>query len=154
VLDSALLDDIERRRVDDDLVQTGFDEPTGEVLDLLACLDEEVPAGRDLDGDAFARVAGPDVQARVARAAVDRPERRGSQYRNEYTGRRGETNRKLRSEWNPARIVSRVPYLTKSEAVGARRCGLYFLLAIHTTPMVVRTVPISTRILESPTVQI
>ena len=78
ILDSALLDDVERRRVDSDLVQTGFDEPTGEVLDLLACLDEEVPAGRDLDGDAFARVAGPDVQAWVARAAVDRPEQRGS----------------------------------------------------------------------------
>ena len=77
ILDSAFLDDVERRRVDDDLVQTGFDEPTSEVLDLLACLDEEVPAGRDLNGDAFTRVAGPDVEPRVARTAVDRPERRG-----------------------------------------------------------------------------
>jgi len=74
ILHSALLDDVERRRVDNDLVQTSFDEPTGEVLDLLACLDEEVPAGRDLDRDALARVAGPDVQAWVARAAVNRQE--------------------------------------------------------------------------------
>lgn len=32
--------------------------------------------------------------------------------------------RKLRSVWNPARIVSLWPYLERSEAVGARRCGL------------------------------
>ena len=57
--------------VDDDLVVAGLDEAAGDVLDLLAGLDEEVVAGRDLDGDAGARVAGPDVEARVSRAAVD-----------------------------------------------------------------------------------
>jgi len=78
ILDFALLDDLERGRVDHDLVQTGHDQPAGEVLDLLARLDEEVPAWRHLDCDALARVACPDVQARVARAAMDRPERRKS----------------------------------------------------------------------------
>lgn len=41
------------------------------MLELLPRLDEEVVAGGDLDGDAAARVAGPDVEARVAGAAVD-----------------------------------------------------------------------------------
>lgn len=67
----ALLDDLEGALVDDDLVVAGLDEAAGDVLDLLAGLDEEVVAGRDLDGDAGARVAGPDVEAGVARAAVD-----------------------------------------------------------------------------------
>jgi len=75
ILDFALLDGLERGRVDGDLMQTGFDQPAGEVLELLARLNEEVPPGGYLDGDAFARVARPDVQARVARAAVDRPKR-------------------------------------------------------------------------------
>lgn len=64
-------DGLEGAVVDDDLVVAGLDEAAGDVLDLLAGLDEEVVAGRDLDGDAGARVAGPDVEARVARAAVD-----------------------------------------------------------------------------------
>lgn len=76
ILDFALLDDLERGRVDDDLVQTGFDQPVGEVLDLFSRLNEEVPAGGYLDCDALARVACPDMQTWVARAAVDRPERR------------------------------------------------------------------------------
>jgi hypothetical protein len=32
--------------------------------------------------------------------------------------------RKLRSVWKPARIVSLTAYFERSEAVGARRCGL------------------------------
>jgi hypothetical protein len=32
--------------------------------------------------------------------------------------------RKLRSVWKPARMVSLVPYLVRSDAVGARRWGL------------------------------
>ena len=56
-------------------MQTGFDQPAGNVLELLARLDEEVPAWGYLDCDAFARVACPDVQAWIARAAVDRPGR-------------------------------------------------------------------------------
>ena len=78
ILDFALLDDVERGRVDNDLVQTGLDQPAGEVLDLLARLDEEIPAGGHLDRNALARVACPDVQTWVARAAVDRAERRRS----------------------------------------------------------------------------
>lgn len=57
--------------VDDDLVVAGLDEPARHVLELLAGLDEQVVAGRDLDGDAGARVAGPDVEPQVAGAAVD-----------------------------------------------------------------------------------
>lgn len=49
----------------------GLDKPTGDVLDLLAGLDEEVVALGDFDGDAVAGVAGPDVEARVPGAAVD-----------------------------------------------------------------------------------
>ena len=49
----------------------GLDEPTGNVLDLLAGLYEEVVALGNLDGDAVAGVAGPDVEAGVAGAAVD-----------------------------------------------------------------------------------
>ena len=72
----------------------------------------------------------------------------------ESTGRGKGTNRKLRSEWNPARIVSCLPYLTKSDAVGARRCGLNFLLVIHSTLRIVIIVPICPRILKGTTVQI
>lgn len=32
--------------------------------------------------------------------------------------------RKLRSVWKPARMVSFLPYFSRSEAVGARRWGL------------------------------
>ncbi len=67
----AVVDDLDRLLVDDDLVVTGLDEPTREVLELLAGLDQQVVALGDLDGDPLARVAGPDVQTRVARAAVD-----------------------------------------------------------------------------------
>jgi len=66
IIDLALLNDFERGRVDDNLVQTGFDQPTREMLDLLARLDEEVPAWRYLDGDAFACVTCPDMQTWVA----------------------------------------------------------------------------------------
>jgi hypothetical protein len=52
-------------------VVAGLDEPARHVLELLAGLHQQVVALRDLDGDALARVARPDVQARVARAAVD-----------------------------------------------------------------------------------
>lgn len=65
------LDGLDRLVVDDDLVVARLDEPARDVLELLARLDEEVVAGRDLDGYALARVARPDVQARVARAPVD-----------------------------------------------------------------------------------
>lgn len=47
------------------------DETPREVLELLPRLDEEVIPGGDLDRNAGARVAGPDVETWVARAAVD-----------------------------------------------------------------------------------
>ena len=78
ILNFALLDDLERGQIDNDLMQTGLNQAAGEVLDLLARLDKEVPPGRYLNRDALARVPCPDVQAWVARAAVDRPERRRS----------------------------------------------------------------------------
>jgi hypothetical protein len=52
-------------------VVSSLDQPTRGVLELLARLHEEVVPGRNLDGNAVARVAGPDVEAGVARAAVD-----------------------------------------------------------------------------------
>lgn len=67
----ALLNSLNGALVDDDLVISGLDEPTGDVLDLLAGLDKEVVALGDLDGDAGSRVASPDVEARVTRTAVD-----------------------------------------------------------------------------------
>lgn len=57
--------------VDDDLVVARLDETAGQVLELLAGLDEQMAAGGDGDGNAAARVAGPDVEARKARPAVD-----------------------------------------------------------------------------------
>ena len=67
----ALLDGLDRALVDDHLVEAGLDQPARDVLELLAGLHQQVVARRDLDGDALAGVARPDVQARVARAAVD-----------------------------------------------------------------------------------
>jgi hypothetical protein len=58
-------------------VESSLDKTTGEMFELLACLDEEMPAcarrsgRREADGDPLAGVASPDVQTRVARAAVD-----------------------------------------------------------------------------------
>ena len=57
--------------VDDYLVEAGLDEAAGEMLELLSRLHEEMVTRGDLDRDAVAGVAGPDVQAGVARAAVD-----------------------------------------------------------------------------------
>src|SRR6266540_3369160 len=37
--------------------------------------------------------------------------------------------RKFKSEWKPAKMVSFFPYLTKSDEVGARRCGLARLMS-------------------------
>lgn len=70
-LDFALLNGLDRALVDDNLVVSRLDEPAGDVLDLLAGLDEEVVALGDLDGDTGAGIACPDVEAGVARAAVD-----------------------------------------------------------------------------------
>lgn len=52
-------------------METRLDETASDVFELLARLYEEVVSGRDFHGDAAARVARPDVQAGVARAAVD-----------------------------------------------------------------------------------
>lgn len=57
--------------VDHDFVVSGLDEPAGRVLELLARLDEQVVSLGDLDGQSVAGVAGPDVEAGVAGAAVD-----------------------------------------------------------------------------------
>ena len=57
--------------VDHDFVVAGFDEAAGAVFELFAGLDEEIVTRGDLDGDAVTSVAGPDVEARVAGAAVD-----------------------------------------------------------------------------------
>lgn len=70
-LDLAFLNGLDGALVDDNFMVSGLDQSTGDVLDLLAGLDEEVVALGDLDGNAGSRVAGPDVEAWVARAAVD-----------------------------------------------------------------------------------
>jgi hypothetical protein len=41
------------------------------VFQLFASLDKKVVAVRDLDRDTLSGVAGPDVQARIPRAAVN-----------------------------------------------------------------------------------
>ena len=50
-----------------------LDEPTRHPLNLLACLHQQTPR-RDLYRNLAARVARPDVQARVPGLAVDREE--------------------------------------------------------------------------------
>lgn len=70
-LDLAPLNGLNSALVDDDLVVSRLDEPAGDVLNLLAGLDEEVVALGDLDGDAGSRVASPDVEAGIARTAVN-----------------------------------------------------------------------------------
>jgi hypothetical protein len=52
-------------------VVTGLDETARDVLELLARLDQQVVTLGDLDGDSLACVARPDVQAGIARAAVN-----------------------------------------------------------------------------------
>lgn len=60
------------RIVHDDFVISSLYEPSTQVLELLARLDKQVSAGRrELDRDALAGVSCPDIQARIARAAVD-----------------------------------------------------------------------------------
>lgn len=62
VLRAATLHRGEGGLVDHHLVIAGLDEPARQVLELLPGLDEEVVLARgDLDGDAGACVAGPDV---------------------------------------------------------------------------------------------
>jgi hypothetical protein len=66
-----LLNHLERLLVDDDLVEAGLDQAAGEMLELLAGLDEEIVSLRDLDGNSPARVPGPDMETRISRAPVD-----------------------------------------------------------------------------------
>ena len=65
------LDHVESLLVYHHLVVAGLDQPPGDVLDLLARLDEKVVSLRDLDWDALARVACPYVQARIPGPAMD-----------------------------------------------------------------------------------
>jgi hypothetical protein len=67
----ASLDDVYGLLIDHHLMEPRFDQPAGDVLQLLAGLHEQIVAGRDLDRDALASVARPDVQAWIARTAVD-----------------------------------------------------------------------------------
>lgn len=67
----ALLHLGNRGLIDSHLVEPSLDEAAGNVLELLAGLHEEVVSGGHADGDAAACVARPDVETRVAAAAVD-----------------------------------------------------------------------------------
>jgi hypothetical protein len=67
----ALLNRLDRRFVDHHFVVAGFDEAAGAIFELLAGLDQEIVARGEFDGDAVAGVAGPDIEAGVAGAAVD-----------------------------------------------------------------------------------
>lgn len=70
-LDFPPLDGLDSLVVDCDLMVTGLDETTGDVLNLFASLNEQIVSQWNLDGDPVASVAGPDVKAGVARAAMD-----------------------------------------------------------------------------------
>ena len=48
-----------------------FNETTSTVFELFASLDKEIVSLGDLDGKSVSGVAGPDVEAGVAGAAVD-----------------------------------------------------------------------------------
>jgi len=67
----ARLDDFYRLFVDYYFVETSLDETPSDVLQLLSSLYEEVVALGDLDSNALAGVASPDVEAGVARAAMN-----------------------------------------------------------------------------------
>lgn len=57
--------------VDDDFMIPSFYKTAGNMLQLFASLDKKVVALRDFDRDTLSGVAGPDVQARIPRAAVN-----------------------------------------------------------------------------------
>ena len=53
-------------------MESSFYKAAAEVLELFARLHEQITAcGGKPDGDALATIACPDVESRVARAAVD-----------------------------------------------------------------------------------
>jgi hypothetical protein len=49
----------------------GFYQAAGNIFQLFTGLDKKVVALRDLDRDTLSGVAGPDVQTRIPRAAVN-----------------------------------------------------------------------------------
>lgn len=67
----AIVDYLDGALVDHDLVEASLDKATGDVLELLTGLDQQVVALRDLDWDLFSCVASPDVEAGIAGATVD-----------------------------------------------------------------------------------
>lgn len=71
ILPLALFNRLEGLVVDHHLVESGLDETASDVLDLLPCLHKEVIPLWDLYGNTVSRVASPDVETRIARAAVD-----------------------------------------------------------------------------------
>jgi hypothetical protein len=54
-----------------DFMIPGLYKTAGNVLQLFASFDKKVVALRNLDRDTLSGVAGPDVQARISRAAVN-----------------------------------------------------------------------------------
>ena len=50
---------------------TSLDKTAGDVLKLLSRLDEQIIARRHPNWDAFAGVARPNIQARIARSSVN-----------------------------------------------------------------------------------
>src|SRR5690606_16077974 len=66
-----LRDHVHRALVHHYLMIPGFHEPARDMFQLLAGLDQKVVARRDFNRDAAARVASPDVEPRVSRAAVN-----------------------------------------------------------------------------------
>jgi hypothetical protein len=67
----APLDDSQGRVIHDNFVEACTDKAAGDVLKLLASLDEQVIARRDLDGNSIAGIAAPDVESGIARATVN-----------------------------------------------------------------------------------
>lgn len=98
--------------------RTGKDQAACEVFELLSGLNEEV-AWRELDGDALAGVAGPDVETGVARTTVDGEEVEICVEASEdCQGVRVITwlVESISNSLSPSR-----PYLSRFVAVGARR---------------------------------
>jgi hypothetical protein len=64
--------DLDSVFIHDDLVEPSLDKPSAQMFQLLTSLHQEITTSRgELDGNAFAGVASPDVQTRIARPAVD-----------------------------------------------------------------------------------
>ncbi len=71
ILNLSMLNHIDCLLVYHDFVIPSLDKTTSYVLQLFASLNKKIITLRDLDRDTLSGIAGPDVQARISRAAVN-----------------------------------------------------------------------------------